>query len=121
MRKKWNLDLLKSDIPKMRKNKMKRNEKMSILADLLKKGNNRFTVDELITATGSPRVARSCIWLSRHDAGMKLEAVRDEGHKVIAYIQLNPNPVETEVIVKPEPVKPEPVKPISQRFQDVMR
>ena len=95
---------------------MKRNEKMSMLADLLKKGNNRFTVDELVTAAGSERVARSSIWLSRHDAGMQLEAVRDGGRKVIAYINLTPQPVEQKVIAKPEPAKP-----VSQRFEDVMR
>jgi hypothetical protein len=32
---------------------MKRNEKMSMLAELLKKGNNRFTVEELVEAAGS--------------------------------------------------------------------
>ena len=95
---------------------MKRNEKMSMLADLLKKGNNRFTVDELVKAAGSERVARSSIWLSRHDAGMKLEAVRDGGRKVIAYVNLTPQPVEQKVIAKPEPAKP-----VSQRFEDVMR
>ncbi|MEI8135673.1 MAG: hypothetical protein WCH46_11490 [bacterium] len=94
---------------------MKRNEKMSMLSDLLKKGNNRFTVDELVAAAGSERVARSSIWLSRHDAGMKLEAVRDGGRKVIAYINLTPPPVEQKVITKPEPIKP-----VSQRFEDVM-
>ncbi len=94
---------------------MKRSEKMSILTDLLKKGNNRFTVGELITAAGSERAARSSIWLSRHVAGMKLEAVRDGGHKVIAYINLNPQPVEQKVVEKPEPAKS-----VSQRFQDVM-
>lgn len=95
---------------------MKRNEKMSMLTDLLKKGNNRFTVDELVAAAGSERVARSSIWLSRHDAGMKLEAVRDGGRKVIAYVNLTPQPVEQKVIAKPEPAKP-----VSQRFEDVMR
>jgi hypothetical protein len=95
---------------------MKRNEKMSMLTDLLKKGNNRFTVDELVAAAGSERVARSSIWLSRHDAGIKLEAVRDGGRKVIAYVNLTPQPVEQKVIAKPEPAKP-----ISQRFEDVMR
>lgn len=95
---------------------MKRNEKMSMLADLLKKGNNRFTVDELVTAAGSERVARSSIWLSRHDAGMQLEAVRDGGRKVIAYINLTPQPVEQKVIEKTEQIKP-----VSQRFEDVMR
>jgi len=95
---------------------MKRNEKMSMLADLLKKGNNRFTVDELVAAAGSERVARSSIWLSRHDAGIKLEAVRDGGRKVIAYVNLTPQPVEQKVIAKPEPAKP-----VSQRFEDVMR
>lgn len=94
---------------------MKRNEKMSMLVELLKKGNNRFTVDELVAAAGSERVARSSIWLSRHDAGMKLEAVRDGGRKVIAYINLTPAPVE-----KPSVTKVESVKPVSQRFQDVM-
>ena len=72
---------------------MKRNEKMSMLTDLLKKGNNRFTVDELVKAAGSERVARSSIWLSRHDARIKLEAVRDGGRKVIAYVNLTPQPV----------------------------
>jgi len=95
---------------------MKRNEKMSMLTDLLKKGNNRFTVDELVKAAGSERVARSSIWLSRHDAGIKLEAVRDGGRKVIAYVNLTPQPVEQKVIAKPEPAKP-----VSQRFEDVMR
>ena len=95
---------------------MKRNEKMSMLTDLLKKGNNRFTVDELVAAAGSERVARSSIWLSRHDAGIKLEAVRDGGRKVIAYVNLTPQPVEQKVIAKPEPAKP-----VSQRFEDVMR
>ena len=50
---------------------MKRNDKMSMLAELLKKGNNRFTVEELVEAAGSERVARSAIWLSRHDSGMR--------------------------------------------------
>jgi hypothetical protein len=95
---------------------MKRNEKMSMLTDLLKKGNNRFTVDELVKAAGSERVARSSIWLSRHDAGIKLEAVRDGGRKVIAYVNLTPQPVEQKVIAKLEPAKP-----VSQRFEDVMR
>ena len=95
---------------------MKRNEKMSMLTDLLKKGNNRFTVDELVKAAGSERVARSSIWLSRHDAGIKLEAGRDGGRKVIAYVNLTPQPVEQKVIAKPEPAKP-----VSQRFEDVMR
>ena len=95
---------------------MKRNEKMSMLTDLLKKGNKRFTVDELVKAAGSERVARSSIWLSRHDAGIKLEAVRDGGRKVIAYVNLTPQPVEQKVIAKPEPAKP-----VSQRFEDVMR
>jgi hypothetical protein len=95
---------------------MKRNEKMNMLTDLLKKGNNRFTVDELVAAAGSERVARSSIWLSRHDAGIKLEAVRDGGRKVIAYVNLTPQPVEQKVIAKPEPAKP-----LSQRFEDVMR
>ena len=95
---------------------MKRNEKMNMLTDLLKKGNNRFTVDELVAAAGSERVARSSIWLSRHDAGIKLEAVRDGGRKVIAYVNLTPQPVEQKVIAKPEPAKP-----VSQRFEDVMR
>ena len=95
---------------------MKRNEKMSMLVDLLKKGNNRFTVDELVAIAGSERVARSSIWLSRHDAGIKLEAVRDGGRKVIAYVNLTPQPVEEKVIAKPEPAKP-----VSQRFEDVMR
>ena len=95
---------------------MKRNEKMSMLTDLLKKGNNRFTVDELVKAAGSERVARSSIWLSRHDAGIKLEAVRDGGRKVIAYVNLTPQPVEQKIIAKSEPVKP-----VSQRFEDVMR
>ena len=95
---------------------MKRNEKLSMLVDLLKKGNNRFTVDELVKAAGSERVARSSIWLSRHHAGMKLEAVRDGGRKVIAYVNLTPQPVEQKVIAKPEPAKP-----VSQRFEDVMR
>ena len=95
---------------------MKRNEKMSMLADLLKKGNNRFTVDELVAAAGSERVARSSMWLSRHDAGIKLEAVRDGGRKVIAYVNLTPQPVEQKVIAKLEPAKP-----VSQRFEDVMR
>ena len=34
---------------------MKRNDKMSMLAELLKKGNNRFTVEELVEAAGSER------------------------------------------------------------------
>jgi hypothetical protein len=95
---------------------MKRNEKMSMLAELLKKGNNRFTVEELVEAAGSERVARSAIWLSRHDSGMQLEAVRDGGRKVIAYVFLPPQFVEPEIAAKPEPAKP-----ISQRFEDVMR
>jgi hypothetical protein len=73
-------------------------------------------VDELVKAAGSERVARSSIWLSRHDAGIKLEAVRDGGRKVIAYVNLTPQPVEQKVIAKPEPAKP-----VSQRFEDVMR
>jgi len=103
---------------------MKRSEKMSILNDLLKKGNNRFTVEDLIKAAGSERIARSAIWISRHESGMKLEAVRDGGRIVVAYINLTPS-TQPETVVNPvttAPTKKEvPVESPSQRFQDVMR
>lgn len=102
---------------------MKRSEKMSILNDLLKKGNNRFTVDDLIKDAGSERIARSAIWISRHESGMKLEAVRDGGRKVVAYINLTPS-VQPQTVVNPVTTTPtkkeELVKPSSQKFQDVM-
>ncbi len=97
---------------------MKRySEKTNILTELLKNGNNRITVKDLINAAGSERAARSVLWIARHDSGIKLQAVREGGRKVVAYIHLNQTLPES----PPESTtKPEPVKSPSKRFQDVM-
>ena len=60
--------------------------KAQFVIDLLKSNGNRFTPDELEAATGTARRARRALFLARRDLGIKLEAVRDAGRAVTAYV-----------------------------------
>jgi hypothetical protein len=59
--------------------------KAQFVIDLLKSNANRFTPAQLEKATGSPRRARRALFLARK-AGVNLEAVRDAGRTVTAYV-----------------------------------
>lgn len=60
--------------------------KAQFVIDLLKSNGNRFTPDELEAATGTARRARRALFLARRDLGIKLEAIRDAGRAVTAYV-----------------------------------
>ena len=60
--------------------------KAQFVIDLLKSNGNRFTPAELEVATGTARRARRALFLARRDFGIKLEAVRDAGRAVTAYV-----------------------------------
>lgn len=60
--------------------------KAQFVIDLLTANGNRFTPDQLEQATGTARRARRALFLARRDYGVKLEAVRDGGKAVTAYV-----------------------------------
>lgn len=60
--------------------------KAQFVIDLLKSNGNRFTPAQLEAATGTARRARRALFLARRDLGIKLEAVRDAGRAVTAYV-----------------------------------
>jgi hypothetical protein len=60
--------------------------KAQFVIDLLKSNGNRFTPDELEAATGTARRARRALFLARRDFGIKLDAIRDAGRAVTAYV-----------------------------------
>lgn len=59
--------------------------KAQYVIDLLKSNSNRFTPAQLESVTGSPRRARRALFLARK-AGLALEAIRDSGRAVTAYV-----------------------------------
>lgn len=59
--------------------------KAQYVIDLLKSNSNRFTPAQLESVTGSPRRARRALFLARK-AGVALEAIRDSGRAVTAYV-----------------------------------
>lgn len=59
--------------------------KAQFVLDLLKSNSNRFTPAQLEKATGSPRRARRALFLARKE-GVTLEAIRDSGRAVTAYV-----------------------------------
>jgi len=59
--------------------------KAQFVVDLLKSNSNRFTPAQLLKATGNERRARSALSHARM-AGIVLEAVRDSGRTVTAYV-----------------------------------
>ena len=60
--------------------------KAQFVIDLLKSNANRFTPAQLEAATGTARRARRALFLARRDFGIKLEAIRDAGRTVTAYV-----------------------------------
>lgn len=64
-------------------------QKVKALTDLLAANGNKVTVTELLSATGSERRARRAVFMARK-AGLKLEAVRDGGRGVVAYVLIVP-------------------------------
>lgn len=73
---------------------MKRDVKLNIVKDLLAQNGNKFTAEQLLTAAGTARRARSALFLSRKN-GISLEAIRDNGRKVVSYMLVVGN---TEVV-----------------------
>lgn len=59
--------------------------KAQFVFDLLKTNKNRFTPVQLETATGTARRARRALFLARK-SGLALEAVRDGGKAIVAYV-----------------------------------
>ena len=59
--------------------------KAQFVVDLLKSNSNRFTPAQLLSATGNERRARSALSHARM-AGIVLEAIRDSGRAVTAYV-----------------------------------
>lgn len=59
--------------------------KAKFVLDLLATNGNRFTPDELVTAAGNERRARSALSHARM-SGVTLEAIRDAGRAVTAYV-----------------------------------
>ena len=59
--------------------------KAQFVIDLLKSNSNRFTPAQLLSATGNERRARSALSHARM-AGIALEAIRDSGRAVTAYV-----------------------------------
>jgi hypothetical protein len=59
--------------------------KAQYVIDLLKANKNRFTAVQLEKATGTARRARRALFLARK-AGVSLEAIRDGGKSVVAYV-----------------------------------
>ena len=59
--------------------------KANIVIALLKSNSNRFTAAQLLTAAGNERRARSALSHARM-AGVALEAIRDSGRAVTAYV-----------------------------------
>lgn len=59
--------------------------KAQYVIDLLKSNSNRFTPAQLEKVTGTPRRARRALFLARK-AGVTLEALRDSGRAVTAYV-----------------------------------
>jgi hypothetical protein len=59
--------------------------KAQFVIDLLKSNANRFTPAQLEKVAGSPRRARRALFLARKE-GVKLEAIRDNGRTVTAYV-----------------------------------
>ena len=59
--------------------------KANIVINLLKSNSNRFTTSQLLTAAGNERRARSALSHARM-AGVTLEAIRDSGRAVTAYV-----------------------------------
>lgn len=74
---------------------MKRKEKLDMIRNLLAAGAGRFVAEDLVKAAGSARVARSALFLSRRN-GLQLEALRDSGHTVVAYIDITPKETVTQ-------------------------
>jgi hypothetical protein len=60
-------------------------QKANFVVNLLKANGNRFTPEQLDAATGSERRSRSALYWARQ-AGLAVEAVRDSGRAVTAYV-----------------------------------
>ena len=102
--------------------------KAQFVIDLLKSNGNRFTPDELEAATGTARRARRALFLARRDFGIKLEAVRDAGRAVTAYVfadsvlptvaaatpKASKGSAKTKVIAEPKPAKVKVTKASSE-------
>jgi hypothetical protein len=73
--------------------------KANIVISLLKTNSNRFTIVQLLKSAGNERRARSALSHARM-AGVTLEAVRDGGRAVIAYIASGSVPTVNEPVAK---------------------
>ena len=83
--------------------------KAKIVLDLLQSNSNRFTTVQLLNAVGNERRARSALFHARL-SGMTLEALRDGGRAVIAYISNGPIPTLSAPVAKAKTAKASPKK-----------
>jgi hypothetical protein len=83
--------------------------KAKIVLDLLQSNSNRFTTVQLLNAVGNERRARSALFHARL-SGMTLEALRDGGRAVIAYISNGPVPTLSAPVAKAKTAKASPKK-----------
>ena len=103
--------------------------KAQFVIDLLKSNGNRFTPAELEAATGTARRARRALFLARRDLGIKLEAVRDAGRAVTAYVfadsvlptvaaatpKASKGSAKAKVVAEPKPAKVKVTKASSEK------
>jgi hypothetical protein len=73
--------------------------KANIVISLLKTNSNRFTTVQLLKSAGNERRARSALSHARM-AGVALEAIRDGGRAVIAYVANGSVPTVNEPVAK---------------------
>ena len=101
--------------------------KAKFVVDLLASNGNRFTPDELVAAAGNERRARSALSHARM-SGVTLEAIRDAGRAVTAYVfnggslpsiaatpKASKGSAKAKVAAAPKPVKTKSTKAKSEK------
>jgi hypothetical protein len=87
--------------------------------DLLQSNSNRFNTVQLLNAVGNERRARSALFHARL-SGMTLEALRDGGRAVIAYILNGPVPTLSAPVAKAKTAKASPKKAAAAKTKKVV-
>lgn len=94
--------------------------KAKIVLDLLKSNSNRFTTVQLLNAVGNERRARSALFHARL-SGMTLEALRDGGRAVIAYVSNGSVPTLSAPVAKAKAAKASPKKAAAAKTKTVVK
>jgi hypothetical protein len=94
--------------------------KAQIVFDLLKSNSNRFTAVQLLKVAGNDRRARSALSHARM-AGATLEAIRDGGKAVIAYILSGSVPTVSAPVAKAKAAKASPKKAAAAKTKVVAK